>query len=96
MSKHDEENEHVEKRIAHLPTIEYFEKTYGKSMEGSDQKAATVFRNFESHEKLRRLQNELTWIKNGKVSVTACTRVLGAKRRAKYRTFEHWAELMLL
>jgi hypothetical protein len=85
-----------EKKLAHLPTIEYFQKTYGKTMEGSDQKAAGVFKDFESQEKLRRFQNELSWVKDGKVSGAACDRVIGKKRKSKYDGYEKWAQLMLL
>ena len=88
--------EPTEKRIGFLPTLDYFQKMYSKSMEGADQKAATVFRSYESQERLRRLQNELTWIKDGKVSSSACDRLVGKKRKSKYGSYERWAQLMLL
>ncbi len=99
MSKSDEygePREPTEKSIGFLPTLEYWQKMYGATMDGADQKAAGVFKNYESQEKLRRLQNELSWVKDGKVSSTACDRVVGRKRKAKYGSYQRWAELMLL
>lgn len=96
MSKSDDSEGPGEKGVSFLPTLEYFQKTYGISMEGSDQKAVGVFKSYESQEKLRRLQNELSWIKDGKVSASACDRVVGKKRRAKYTSYQRWAQLMLL
>ena len=84
------------KKIVHLPALEHFQKIYGKTMEGNDQKAVSVFKSYESHEKLRRLQNELSWIKDGKVATPSCDRVIGKKRKGKYLTYERWAQLMLL
>lgn len=89
-------DEPSDSRIGFLPTLEYFQRIYSKSMEGADQKAAIVFKNYESQEKLRRLQNELTWIKDGKVSSSACDRIVGKKRKSKHGTYERWAQLMLL
>ena len=37
-------------------------------MSGNDQKAVVVFREYESQEKVRRLQQELQWVKNEQVS----------------------------
>ena len=96
MAKNYSPEEHSEKRIAVLPTLEYFQRTYSKTMEGMDDKAIVVFKNYETHEKLRRLQNELTWIKDGKVSASACDRVVGKKRKGKHGSYERWAQLMLL
>ena len=89
-------DEPTEKSIGNVPTLSYWQKTYGSTMEGSDQKAVGVFKDYESHEKLRRLQSELGWIKDGKVGTTACDRVIGKKRKAKYGGYQRWAELMLL
>jgi len=90
------EDDTSESGVGFLPTLEYFQKTYGKTMEGSDSKAVKVFRDYESQEKLRRLQSELTWVKDGKASRVACERVIGKKRKAKYNSYERWAELMLI
>ncbi len=79
-----------------LPALEYFQKTYGKTMEGSDQKAVKVFKDYESHERVRRLQNDLMCVKEGKASKAVCDRVIGKKRKAKYTSYEKWAALMLL
>lgn len=96
MTKSEYPEEPTSKGVGFLPTLEYFQKTYGSTMDGADQKAIGVFKSYESQEKLRRLQNELVWVKEGKASTAACDRVIGKKRKAKYRSYEHWAELMLL
>ncbi len=89
-------SEPTEKSINILPTLDYFQKTYSRSMEGMDQKAVVAFATYESHEKVRRLQNELSWVKDGKVSGSACDRIIGKKRKGKFESYEHWAKLMLL
>jgi len=93
MSNSEEEQS---RGVGVLPTLEYFQKMYAKSMDGADQKAVKVFKDYESHEKTRRLQSELMWIKDGKVSDAACNRIIGKKRKSKYTSYQRWAELMLL
>ena len=78
-----------------LPTIDYFEKKYGRSMQ-NDQKAVKVFRDYESVEKLRRLQNELVYVKEQRVGERTCHFIIGPKRSAKHGGYSHWAQLMLL
>ena len=85
-----------EKSVGILPTLDYFQKTYAGTMDGADQKAVGVFKSYESQEKLRRLQAELIWIKDGKVTSAACDRLVGRKRKAKHGSYTRWAELMLL
>jgi hypothetical protein len=78
-----------------LPTLDYFEKRYGRSMQ-NDQKAVKVFRDYESMEKLRRLQNELVYVKEQRVGERTCQFIIGRKRAAKHGSYSHWAQLMLL
>jgi hypothetical protein len=91
-----ESSEDSENLVKFIASIDYFEKLYGRAADGNDQKAVTNFKTFESKEKLRRLQMELQWVKNGKVAETVCNQVIGKKRKAKYQSYNHWAELMLL
>lgn len=84
------------RNLNHLPTIQYFQKTYGASLGGEDQKAVRLFKDYESQEKLRRLQFELTAIKDGKATFKACDRIIGKKRKERYSSYENWAKLMLL
>lgn len=83
-------------RLSSLPTLIYYHKTYALSLGENDQKAVGVFKSYESHEKLRRLQNELVAVKNGHASTKACEVAIGKKRLGKYQKYEYWAELMLL
>ncbi|HQH26965.1 MAG TPA: hypothetical protein PLP17_06175 [Oligoflexia bacterium] len=78
-----------------LPTIRDYMRTYGASLEGNDLKAVKVFRDYESHERLRRLQGELILVKNDKVPEETCDAIIGKKRRSKYQTYAAWASLML-
>lgn len=82
--------------ISLLPTIQEYDRKYGISLEGNDQKAVRAFREFESREKLVRLRNELIWVKSEIVTEKACNWVIGKKRKAKHGSYKHWAELMLL
>jgi hypothetical protein len=91
------ENDSAElKPVVSIPTIDYFEKTYGRSMEGNDQKAVKVFAEYETKEKIRRLQNELIWIKEGRVPDTTLKAIIGGKRKARYQGYNQWASRMLL
>ena len=96
MEDEDEFDEKEGRAVAAVPTILYYQRTYAGSLANNDQKAVGVFKQYESHEKLRRLQNELVAVKNSKVRESSLERVLGVKRRMQHRSFEHWAELMLL
>ena len=84
------------KPIVSVPTIDYFEKTYGRSLEGNDQKAIWVFREYETKEKIRRLQQELIWIKEGRVPDKTLKALIGEKRRSRYEGYDKWAARMLL
>ena len=79
-----------------VPTLEFYERSYAKSCDGNDQKALLTFKNYESKEKLRRLQAELQWVKESRVSEVVCDRVIGKKRKSRHQSYEHWAKLMLL
>ena len=96
MTKKEQKSEEQSTEIKFIPTVDYYNKMYGRNMEGNDQKACSVFRSFESKEKLRRLQSELQWIKNGRVSEPVCDQVIGKSRKAKYQGYVHWSELMLI
>lgn len=96
MSDPIDENPETVQLLKFVPTLDYYERTYGRNCEGNDQKAVNIFRNFETKEKLRRLQMELLWIKEGRVAEQVCERVIGKKRRARHGSYLHWAELMLL
>lgn len=82
--------------IVSVPTVDYFEKTYGRSMEGNDQKAVRVFREYETKEKIRRLQQELMWIKEKRVPDKTLKALIGDKRRSRYQGYDQWAARMLL
>ena len=78
-----------------IPTLEDYQKRYASTIE-EDKKAVVVFKTYESQEKVRRLQTELAWIKEGKVKESTCNRVIGKKRKGKYQSYSRWASLMLL
>ncbi len=82
--------------ITAIPTIRYYIKSYATSLGGNDKKACEAFKQYESQEKYRRLQNELTWMKEEKVSIRICDELIGKKRSGRYGSYERWAELMLL
>lgn len=82
--------------IKFIPSLEYYFRMYASGMEGNDEKACRVFKEFEPKEKVRRLQNELSWIKNSQVSLEVLERIVGKKRFLKYETYESWAAIMLL
>ncbi len=85
-----------EKAIRSVPTLHYWHKTYAKSMGGQDQKAVHLFKEYESQEKLRRLQQELMSMKDNQVSEMILDQILGKKRKMKYAGYHKWAALMLL
>lgn len=85
-----------DKYIRVIPTLHYWQKTYAQSLGGQDQKSVRVFRDYESQEKTRRLQQELMNIKDGKVTDQALDLIVGKKRKMKYGGYDKWAALMLL
>ena len=78
-----------------VPTLDYFEKTYGRSLQ-NDQKAIRVFRDYESAERIRRLQNELVYVKDNRVPSKMLHNVLGRKREETFGGYSKWASLMLM
>ena len=78
------------------PTIDFYEKKYSKGMDQNDQKAVSVFKNYESKEMFRRLQNELLLVKQGKVAESTLDLVVGKKTQTRYGSYQKWAEIMLL
>jgi len=91
-----EKKEKAEPTIAGIPTLEYYQKTYAVSMDQNDQKAVQIFKDYEAHEKFRRMQQEVMWVRDEKVKTMVLDRVLGKKRKSKYESYKRWAELMLL
>ena len=81
--------------IAFIPTIDYLIKNYAKSSSSDDQKAARVFLDFESREKLQRLRNELVHVKNGQVNPSVLDQVIGLSRKSRYQSYENWASIVL-
>jgi hypothetical protein len=91
------ENEpEVKNEIKLIPTLDYFQKNYGRSMEGNDMKAVRVFKDYEPAEKVRRLQHELIMIKDQRVSEKVLDAIVGKKRKSKYQGYHLWAERMLM
>jgi len=88
--------EKIEKSIRSIPTIKFYQTRYGKSLQGNDEKGSRVFREFESAEKVKRLKNELMWVKDSRVNDRVLREVLGAKRAHQRGSYEKWAELMLV
>lgn len=82
--------------VRSVPTIQYYEKTYGRSCEGNDQKAVKLFRTYESQEKVRRLQNELIMVKDRQVSEKILDNLIGKKRASRYQGYNVWAERLLI
>jgi hypothetical protein len=78
-----------------VPTLDYYEKTYGRSLQ-NDQKAVRVFRDYESSERIKRLQNELVYIKDNRVPSKTLHNILGRKREEKFGGYSKWAALMLM
>ena len=79
-----------------IPTVEYYERTYARSLGDNDRKALRVFKDYETQEKLRRLQTELQYVRDGKVSENLMNRAIGKKRAMRFEGYARWAELMLI
>ena len=90
-----EEKGHNSKIMA-IPTIDYYEKSYGRSLEGNDQKGILIFKTYETLEQVRRIQRDLQNVKDGKVAEHVCDSIIGKKRRAKYTSYQKWAGYMLI
>lgn len=83
------------KSIKAISTVAFYQKRYACSCENNDEKATRLFREYESREKLVRLRNEISWIKEGWVADSVCDETVGMTRKAKYGDYENWAKLML-
>lgn len=85
-----------EGKLAQLSTLKYYQRTYAASLSDNDQKAVKVFREYEAQEKMRRLQQELQWVKTGQATEVICDEIIGKRRKAKFNGYDKWAGLMLL
>jgi hypothetical protein len=79
-----------------LTSLDYFEKTYGSTFKSDEKRALQVFKDFESKERLMRLQRDLIAVKDNKVSEAICDQVIGKSRIAKFQSYSNWAKIMLL
>lgn len=79
-----------------IPMFEYYQKMYAQNMGNEDRKAVALFKQYESHEKLRRFQNELMNIKSTQVRESTLDRLVGKTRKGRWVSYEKWASLMLL
>ena len=82
--------------ITAIPTLNYYQKSYASTISNNDQKAVRLFKEYESLEKIRRLQAELGWVSSGQVYFQTLDSVVGKKRKSKYKGYEEWAKLMLI
>jgi hypothetical protein len=94
----DEEKAYDQDRapLVAIPTFEYYQKMYARNMDNEDRKAVTLFKQYESHEKLRRLQAELMNIKSSQIRESTLDRLVGKTRKGRWVSYEKWAGLMLL
>ena len=90
------EKNQKDEKVKFIPTVDYYMKTYALSLGDNDQKAIVVFREYEPQEKVRRLQQELQWIKDGQVAENVLDNSVKKKRAVKYESYIAWARLMLL
>ena len=82
--------------ITTVPTLHYYQKRYGISCSNNDQKAVRMFKEYESMEKVRRLQAELMWVSTGQVYTPVLDNVLGKTRKVKYSGYDKWGKMMLV
>lgn len=85
----------TQEQVLAIPTVDYLIKSYAKSSNADDQKAARTFLDFESHEKLKRLRHELLYIKNSQVNPAVLDQVVGISRKSRYSSYENWAAIVL-
>ena len=57
--------------VTAIPTIRDYQKHYALSLDNNDQKAVRLYKQYESMERVRRFQNELSWVGNGQVYAAA-------------------------
>lgn len=82
--------------ITAIPVLNNYQKTYASTMSNNDQKAIKLFKEYESLEKIRRLQAELLWVSSEQVYWQTLDTVIGKKRKSKYKSYSEWAKLMLI
>lgn len=82
-------------QVKALPTLEKYQRLYGKTCDGNDRKAMKLFKEYESRESLQRLTRELHAISTMKVADELCERVVGKTKKAKFESYAKWARMML-
>ena len=82
--------------VTAVPTLQFYQRRYAYALANNDQKAARLFKEYESTEMVRRFQSELMWVRNGQVLEQTLDGILGKTRRSKYKGYTEWAKLMLL
>ena len=93
--KSDSDTNTPQDQISAIPTVDYLIKSYARNSTSDDQKAARAFLDFESHEKLQRLRNELIHIKNSQVNHALLDQIVGGSRKSRYQSYENWAGIVL-
>lgn len=88
--------EQAQGTITAVPTLLYYQKRYGLSCSNNDQKAVRMFKEYESMEKVRRLQAELMWVSSEQVYTPVLDNILGKTRRVKHDGYHKWGKLMLV
>ena len=82
--------------ITAVPTLRYYQKRYGLSCSNNDRKAVRMFKEYESMEKVRRLQAELMWVSTGQIYSPVLDSILGKTRKVKYDGYDKWGKIMLV
>ncbi len=82
-------------QIRGLPTIEYYLKTYARSCAGNDRKAAQLFKDYESGDKMIRLKRELMMVSQGKVGDDTLLRIVGPGRKNTFKSYLQWANFLV-
>lgn len=91
----DFEEDDEDRHIRSIPTLTFYQRMYAGPADNNDQKATKYFKQYESQEKVRRLQSELLLVSQGMVSIKVLDAIIKKTRKAKYKTYEHWGKLML-
>jgi len=82
--------------ISNFPVLSRYIKMYGKSLEGNDKKALSLFKFYETKEQQKRLETELLQIKKEMGSNAVLRNLLGRKRESRHGSFSEWGKMMLL
>lgn len=78
-----------------LPTLQFYQKTYASSCGNNDVKAAKLFREYESRDKIQRLKLELYAVSKNRAAEAVCNRIIGPVRRNKHKGYDNWAFMVL-